>query len=164
MNKLRDIIIDLFCTMDQPPLNDPLSRLIFAELYLQPGPTAMEDVAKATGLSLASVSNKTRILESRALVSRTTRPGTRKTFLQAQKNLLGIWQNDLLTRRQRVDPVLAQLPEIIGRFQKVADDDCQKQQLRILRDYYDQICKIEEIYGLLLVEITETVKNQNMDK
>jgi DNA-binding transcriptional regulator GbsR (MarR family) len=51
-------------------------------LALQPEPTTLDDIAGALGVSKASVSNDTRLLERLGFVERVSRPGDRKDYYQ----------------------------------------------------------------------------------
>ena len=61
---------------------------IFAVLFLEPDEIAMEDIAKKTGYSLASVSNTTKMLESIGFVQRKRKPGSKKVFFFMEKDII----------------------------------------------------------------------------
>ena len=60
---------------------DDLSSKIVAILYIEDREISMEEIAKMTGYSLASISNKMKLLETLAMVQRINRPGTKSCLL-----------------------------------------------------------------------------------
>ena len=79
MEELNKEIMALFQEMGRGQgLNDDLLMIIFSTLYLEPEPIAMEELAKKTGYSLASISNKTKLLEPIMDITRTRNPGSKK--------------------------------------------------------------------------------------
>ena len=61
---------------------DDLSSKVVSVLYLEPEEVPMEDLAKKTGYSLASISNTMRVLGNMGFVQRIKKPGTKKIYFQ----------------------------------------------------------------------------------
>ena len=75
MESLDQQFTDFYRVIGRSYNFDDLTTLIYARLFIDPDEVAMEDLAKETGYSLASVSNKLKILETCGVVTRRTRPG-----------------------------------------------------------------------------------------
>jgi DNA-binding transcriptional regulator GbsR (MarR family) len=66
--------------------NDGLPRIagrIFGLTLLSPRPLGLDEIAEALGVSKASVSNDTRLLERLGFVARVSQPGDRKDYYQS---------------------------------------------------------------------------------
>ncbi|MCF7860605.1 hypothetical protein K9M79_00035 [Candidatus Woesearchaeota archaeon] len=125
---------------------DSLVMSIYAILYLAPGPVAMEDLAKTTGYSLASVSSKTKMMETMGLIERRNTPGTRKLYYYMEKNLTEMFKNFFIKKEKTQVAVAKQmLPPIIKKYEneKLSDED--KIKLKNMKEYYKCILKFEKI-------------------
>ena len=75
MEQLNNKIVELFQEMGRGQgMTDSLIMDLFARLYMSPEPVAMEDLAKQTGYSLASVSNKIKMLAPMMQIKKTRKP------------------------------------------------------------------------------------------
>ena len=93
---------------------DDLTSMIYARLFIDPEEVAMEDLAKETGYSLASISNKLKILETCGVVVRRTRPGTRKVFVYSQKDMMKIVLSSFVLYQQgEVVMVQTEIPRLL---------------------------------------------------
>ena len=57
---------------------DDLFSSIFSLLVLEPEDIAMDELAKKTGYSVASISNKVKILKVHGIVKKSRKPGSKK--------------------------------------------------------------------------------------
>ena len=135
---------------------DSLFLKLFALLYLEPEPVALEDLAKKTGYSLASISNKAKMLESFSLVTRKSKPGTRKVFLYAEKDFTKILKAQLLKKvKNQIRIAKEEIPDMIKEFKGKSKTEQQKKKLKILENYYRQILKFEEMIQHVLKELDD---------
>ncbi len=129
--------------------NDNLLTTIMAILFLEPKDIAMDELATKTGYSLASISNKVKMLEATGFVKRTSKPGTRKVFLYAEKDFLKVFKQALIKEQENVITFAkTRLPEIIKQ-NKSAD----KQKTKMIENYYDQMLKLEKAIKHFTLEI-----------
>ncbi len=106
----------------------------------------MDDLAKKTGYSLASISNKTKMLEAVGFVKRTSKPGTRKAFLYAEKDILKMFKQALIKKQENViNSAKEKLPLMIKECRTKAKTKQQKQKLHLLEDYYQQMLRFEKV-------------------
>ena len=82
---------------------DGLPRIagrIFGLTLVSPDPCSIDDIAESLGVSKASVSNDTRLLEQLGFVERVSLPGDRKVYYQITPQSL---ERSLETRVQRIE-------------------------------------------------------------
>lgn len=125
---------------------DSTSIMIFAKLYIEPEDMAMEDLAKETGYSLASISNRIKMLEAMGFVKRNMKPGSKKIFLYTEKDFVKIIKEHLMKKEEQgIKVVKEKVPEIIKKYKDKVKSDREKKKLKILENYYIQISKFEKI-------------------
>ena len=154
MQELDNQIISLFQEMGHGQgMKDSLMMTLFAKIYLSPEPIAMDDLAKETGYSLASISNKVNMLAPIMHIKKTKKPGSKKIFLSIEKNILNIWK-DAMTKKQEfvINNVKEKLPPILKEYKSKAKTDEEKNKIKIMENYYGQILKFETIINKMLME------------
>ncbi len=133
---------------------DDLLLTIFAKLYIEPEEMAMDDLAKETGYSLASISNKVKVLESMGVIKRIRKPGSKKIFLYTEKDFVKIIKNNLMKKEEYcIKQVKEKVPDLIKKYKNKVRSDREKKKLKILDDYYNQILKFEKIIIIIRKEI-----------
>lgn len=133
---------------------DQLSSTIFALLYLEPEEISMEELAKKTGYSLASISNKVKVLEPTGFIKKIQKPGSRKIYLYAEKNYFKVFREQLLKMQEtKLKMVNETMPEIIRNCKVKISSDKDRKKLRIFEGYYDQCKKFESVVSLMTREL-----------
>jgi DNA-binding transcriptional regulator GbsR (MarR family) len=146
MNALEKEFIDFYAQMGHAFGMGDLLMKIFGLLYLEPKEMAMEDIAKKTGYSLATISNAMKTLEVSGIVQRKSKPKTRKIFFHIDKNLLRMnirklqVANDLM-----VKPAKTQIPPMIEKYKNKVKSERSKEQLKLIKSYYHQMIEFEQI-------------------
>ncbi|MCQ1534204.1 MarR family transcriptional regulator [Methanosarcina sp. KYL-1] len=133
---------------------DSLMATIFARVYVEPGEMGMSELAEETGYSLASVSNKIRQLEPSGLITRNTKPGTRKVYVHSDKDILRIALGQLVrTRASETQPAAIEIPRMIERFEKEELSEKQQEKLEILRRYHRDMLKLDSLLEEMLEKL-----------
>ena len=133
---------------------DDLTSLIFARLFIDPEEVAMEDLAKETGYSLASISNKLKILEAGHFIIRRTRPGTRKVYVYAPKDMLKIVMSALVQYQQgEIATVKSGIPHLLESLKGKKLGKREKAQVEILRKYYDDSLFVDGAVTKFIAEL-----------
>ncbi|MBL7054378.1 hypothetical protein ISS05_01320 [Candidatus Woesearchaeota archaeon] len=146
MQELEQEAIEFFCRIGRAYGLKDITMKIFAILYLEPEELAMEEIAKRTGYSLASVSNAAKILGNVGIVQRRKKPKTKKVFFYVEKNLVKLNIQKLrIAQESFVSSIKVSLPPIIEKFKKKVKDDKSKKKLKILENYYKQVKNFEII-------------------
>ncbi len=129
---------------------DDLSSSIFALLYVSPTEIALEDLARETGYSLASVSNKVKMLESTGCITRIRKPGSKKVFFYAEKDMMKIIIG-MMEKIGSVETTLAksEMPAIIGKLETAGLTSEEKKKIKILRTYLRDMHKFEKMINAM---------------
>ncbi|WP_165077847.1 hypothetical protein [Methanogenium sp. MK-MG] len=135
---------------------DALSSWLMARLFIEPGEMAMADLAEEAGYSLASVSNKCQVLERAGCIVKRTRPGTRKVYVYAHKDLIATFMQQLeQVRHTQTLVVIKEIPPMIERYQT---DDMPKEleeRIALLQGMYDDMKKIDGIITGMLERLAD---------
>ena len=136
---------------------DDLTAKIFAILYLEPEDIAMDDLSKQTGYSLASISNKVKLLESINLLKKIKKPKSKKIYLYIDKDYLEILKDHLLKMQQlKLNLIKDKMPAIIEEYKSKAKTEKEKKKLKILENYLSQTLKFDNI----ILSIIEALAKQ----
>ncbi len=123
-----------------------LLMTIFGLLYIEPGDMAMEDIAKKTGYSLATISHATKTLETAGVILRKSKPGTRKVFFYMDKNLLRMNIAKLRSIQQtQIKPAKLFIPAMIEKYKNKARDADSKEKLKLIESYLNQMLEFEKL-------------------
>jgi HTH-type transcriptional regulator, osmoprotectant uptake regulator len=156
MNQITKEFNEILQRTGNPGCTDSLIMSIYAILYLESEPVAMEDLAKMTGYSLASVSSKTNIMETMGLIERRNMPRTRKLYYYMDKDLSGLFKNLFIKKEKKQIAVVKQmLPKVIEKYKKRELDEPEKKRLENLQKYYKSITKLEKIIKKIITMIDE---------
>jgi len=146
MQELEQEAIEFFSNIGRSYGLKDLTMKIFAILYLEPEEVAMEDIAKRTGYSLASICNAAKMLENTGIVQRRKKPGTRKVYFYTEKNLVRLNIQKLrMAQESFVRSIRLSLPPIIEKYKKKVKNEGEKRKLKILEDYLKQVHDFEFI-------------------
>ncbi|MBN2421928.1 hypothetical protein JXB41_01765 [Candidatus Woesearchaeota archaeon] len=157
MEEFNRKIISLFKEMGRGQgIEDNLLMEIFARLYVEPEPTAMDELAEATGYSLASISNKIKMLGPIIGIKRIKKPGSKKLYIYMEKDFLAIWKNALIKKEEFViKNAKEKIPLIIDEYKKKARTEKDKKKIEIINNYYKQILKLEKITNIMVKELNK---------
>ncbi|KKH99975.1 hypothetical protein EO95_08470 [Methanosarcina sp. 1.H.T.1A.1] len=140
---------------------DSLTATIVARLFIEPGEVSMKELAEETGYSLASVSNKIRQLEPSGFIVRGTKPGTRKVYVRANKDILRVAIGQLIRAQAgEIQPATIEIPRMIEHYQNEDLSEAQKEKIEILKRYHRDMLKLDNI----LEEVIEKLENLNREK
>jgi DNA-binding transcriptional regulator GbsR (MarR family) len=106
----------------------------------------MEDIAKKTGYSLASISNTMKMLESIGFVERRRRPKSKKVYFYMGKNIIKWNINKMVYASENmIRPAKEKLPTIIKEYKGKAKSEKDKKKVQIVQNYLNQIFVFENI-------------------
>jgi DNA-binding transcriptional regulator GbsR (MarR family) len=139
--------------MDEP------SKAIFYNLYLEPKEIPMEDLAKKTGYSLATVCNKIKFLEQTGLLKKTRKPGTKKVFVYMEKNFLESTKRHFVSQHEPfIRTIKEKLPAIIDKYRNKVKSEEDKNKIKLLENLYKQAMKLEILTAEIIRKIDELNK------
>ena len=116
MNTLDNEFISMYQDMCMMQGLDRALGSIVGILYIEPEPVAMEDIAKKTGYSLASISNKVKMLEQIGMISKTHKPGTKKIYLSVDKDISKVMEDMLTKKLAALNMVTSSIPEMLDKY------------------------------------------------
>ncbi len=156
LDEIDKEFIEFYQTASRVQGADASLGTILAVLYLEPGEISMEDLAKKTGYSLASISNKIKMFEPAGFVKRIRKPGTKKVYLRAEKNVLEILKKGFTMKNDMVINLAKErIPKIVEKFKGKKLTQEQKKKIKIIEEYYRQMLKFEELIHEMLKKIDE---------
>lgn len=157
MDSLEKEMIDFYRAAGRLQGVDDSLTTIMGVLFLEPREISMEELAKKTGYSLASICNKIRMFEPAGFVKRIRKPGTKKIFLSAEKDVLKILKKGFIIKQESVIKLSKErLPGIIEKYKKKKLTDEQKEKLKIIEDYYKGMLRFESIIKEILQKLDES--------
>lgn len=139
LKKPDNEFVELFEMFGQMFGLDTLTSKVMGILFLQPEEVAMEEIADATGYSLASISNKAQFLTQIGMLQKRNKPGTRKTFLYMEKDLFAHIDQKMHLRVDASKKMAEKLPGIINQYDKTKDKD----KIQILENHLDTEIKLQ---------------------
>ena len=162
--KMQDIdqrFIELYEDIGRSQGLDSSLTKLFAIIYIEPEEISMNDLSKRTGYSLATISNKAKVLESMSIVRRVTKPGTKQVFLYAEKNFFKILKGTLVRKQEYIINVVKDtLPSIISEGKGKAKTGKDRKKMKILESYYRQILDFEKVIENMLRDLEEVEKKR----
>jgi len=154
MEPLDQQFIDFFRPIGESYHFDDLTSRIFARLFIDPDEVAMEDLAEETGYSLASISNKLKILEAGNFVVRRPRPGSRKVYVYAPKDMMKLLREILIRYRQgEIAQVKSGIPSLLKSHKGKKPGKRERAQEEILKKYYEDTLLLDRIVEKFIAEL-----------
>lgn len=157
MDSCEKEFVDMYKKIGRLSGIDDLSATIFGMLYIAPEDVSMDELSKKTGYSLASISNKIKMLEIHGFITRKNKPGTRKTYLYVEKELVEPFKKMVVTKQEnQLKLIRERMPDIINKCKKKAKSAEEKAKLKIMENYLEQALKLDKILGKM-IELFNTV-------
>ncbi len=154
MKQLEKRITDYMTTTFKSIGMQELAARVMSLLYLEPGYIAMDEVAKRTGYSLASISTTIKMMEGLGVLQRSRKPGTRKIYLYMEKDLaklniskIKVFQDKFVKRAD------VSMPEFIQKYKQEAKDKESIQRLHIIENYYAQLAEFGKLMNVWLRDL-----------
>lgn len=146
MQNLDKEFIEIYKEIGRGQGIDESFLAIFARLYIEPEEIAMEDLAKETGYSLASVCNKIKMFGDILPLKKFRKPGSKKVYLYMEKDMMGMVKQALILKQEHCIRIIKErLPKILREYKTKVKSERDKQKLKILENYYSQMLKFEII-------------------
>ncbi len=154
MESIDKDFMNLYQQIGQIQGIDGILTSLLGKIYIEPEPVAMDELSNITGYSLASISNKVRILESMGFVVRKKKLGSKKIFFYMEKNILDIFRNQMLKKEKHVLKLIKEkMPLMINKYKKKDLSNTEKMKLKIIENYFKQNLKMESIMKDVLKNI-----------
>lgn len=154
MNKVEERFCGLITQLGKVQGMDELSSKLFSLMYLEPEEITMEELAKKTNYSLASISNKIRLLEATGMIKKTKKPGSKKIYYYMNKDIIKSFEEVLIKKQQYVlKNIKEEMPKIINEFKTEKLSTRESKELILVESYYNQTLAIENVLEKMLKEV-----------
>ncbi|MFH1915832.1 MAG: hypothetical protein ABIJ21_01075 [Nanoarchaeota archaeon] len=148
MDDITRSFVELSLAVGELAGRDNLESQILAILFIEPEEIAMDELARMTRYSLASVCNKVHQLERAGIIVRRSKPGTKKVFLYMEKDTAKALKNTLKAiQNARIKLVKERLPNIIEKHKKA-----NPKKIDILRRHLQYLNKMDAVIDHMLEE------------
>lgn len=147
---------------------DTLSAKLVCLLYIHNDKIAISDLAKHTGYSLASISNKLKKVETAGIIEKTKVPGSKKIYYFMENNIFKIFEKKMeISHRVEINPAKENIPFIIESYKGLKLTKEEKARKSIIENYYKQIVEFDDFYAdvkNLLAKRNRNYKKYEKDK
>lgn len=154
MSRLEEEFVANMMRVGTSLFPDPHLLKMHSVLIFSAKPVAMDDLAKRTGLSLATVSNKIKLLEEWGMVLRTKLPGSRKIYFEGERDFFLVERRKIVFKRQSmryaITHVFPSLRTICNRSDLSPEDE---EFCKYLKKMELQLKKIDRLYAVVESEL-----------
>lgn len=150
-------VIKLFENIGRGYGMDPLISNIVSIIYLEPEPISLDKIAKRTGYSLSSISNKIKQIELFTPITRIRKPGSKKVYLYMEKEMFKVLKTQIQKHREiKIVPLKTSLPNIIKNYKKQAKTEKDNKKVKILEQYYRDVKKFDAIMSRMIKKLEDS--------
>lgn len=133
-------------------VNSAIAKII-SEIFASPKEISIEELAKKTGYSLATVSNTVKFLEGNGIANRVKKPGSKKVYVNAQRDFMQVLIQSMNRNHEiAVRPLKQVLPELIKEQKQLIKEtkkENKKEQLKgelhVIEKHLEQVELMEEL-------------------
>lgn len=145
-------------------LNEVTAKVI-AYIYSEPKEIALDELAKKTKYSLATISNTIKFLEMHKAIYRVKLPGSKKVYVKQEPNLIKLFSEQLAKGLEvAVKPQLETIPKIIKEQQEYIKKEKNKnkkeelkEELKLLKRQDEQSKKIGAMFEKIKTILDEYI-------
>lgn len=146
MESFEKEAVDVFSSLFQNMGLKDLAVRLLATLYFEPKEISLENLANKTGYSLASISQTMSVLENIGTIQKIRKPGSKKLYYYMEKNLIKLNIQKLRAAQELfVRSIKLKIPPLINEYKNKLKTKEEKQKMKVLEDYYDQVLEFEKI-------------------
>ncbi|WP_445475417.1 GbsR/MarR family transcriptional regulator [Methanococcoides methylutens] len=161
MTDIEEKIIDIGHEIFKGYGVDDSTAQILSILNFESNEISMEELAQRTGYSLASISLKIKNIEHFWGIKRIHKPGSRKTYLHMEKNLLDAFAIQIRNGFEtELDIAKEKITPLIEEYGVHANTEEQKTKLQTYENYLLEINKFEELIHHIYDRIDHLKKKQ----
>jgi DNA-binding transcriptional regulator GbsR (MarR family) len=158
MGELEKEAIEFMCGLEMEGM-DNTNKVIFYNLYLESEAIPMEELAKKTGYSLATVCNKIKFLEHIGLLKKTRKPGSKKIFVYMEKDFLESTKRHFVSQHEPfIRTIKEKLPLLIEKYKGKVKSEDDKKKIKLLENLYKQTLKLEVLIKEIIKKTDELNK------
>lgn len=161
MSDIEEKIIDIGHEIFKGYGVDDITAQILSILNFEFNEISMEELAQRTGYSLASISLKVKNIEQFWSIKRISKPGSRKTYLYMEKNLIDAFATQIRNGFEtELNIAKTKITPLIEAYKENATTHEQKIKLQTYENYLSQINTFEELIHKIYYQINILKENQ----
>lgn len=150
--EFTDFVIDAGKIAGQDEITSKIIALLFLEKEL-----SLDEIAKRTGYSLPSISNKAKILEMFKVLKKSRKPNSKKIYLNMDKDVMNMFHENMMKiHNAKINLAKERLPNIITKYKTKAKTEKEKEKIKIIEDHMKIVKKFEK----MLNHMKEFVENE----
>jgi DNA-binding transcriptional regulator GbsR (MarR family) len=130
---------------------------VAAYLHVNPNELSIEEIAEHTGYSLATISNTIKKLEKCMFVIRVKKPGTKKVFAKAERDVFKILETKLKQMQEiEINPIKEHVPVLIKEAKQFIkgksgkEKTLFKEKIAIMEEKLSQTLLMEKIHHQMI--------------
>jgi len=128
-----------------------LTSKIVGVLFAEPTEIPLEEISKRTGYSLSAVSTEIKLPERIGFVKRIKKPGSRKVFFGIERDVNKILMNIMKKKQENIILKSKEiLPGIIKKYKSKKLSQKEKQEFKIIEEYYRTIIRTEKLFEKMM--------------
>lgn len=124
-----------------------LQKMMFM-LLISDKEVSMEELAKGTGYSLATLSNTIKHAEKMNMIERIPHPKTKRVYVKTKYNFYNLIKNTLKKQYENFTPKVSKINEIEGKYKKIKSNEIHKR-IKLINDVKKLNNKIKKINEIL---------------
>lgn len=137
---------------------------IISLAFTEPQELTLEELAKQTNYSLATVSNTARYLESIKIIERVRKPRSKKLYIRPRRDFLKNFEENLKQMHEtQVVMTKQELPELIRSMKQDIKNTKQKewkehykQHLKVMKNHYKQVQIMDDVFSRIMTIIKDS--------
>lgn len=159
LDNLTKEFIRIFDSIGHSAGVDNLTMTMIGILFVEPAEISMEELARKSGYSLTSISQKVKMFAPFKMIQKKTKPGSRKVYLYMEKDIFEAWKTQIIQGLSlKIKTIKDCLPGFLKKHKALAKDKAAKEKIKIIENYYKQALQFEKILKKLLVDIEQHQK------
>jgi DNA-binding transcriptional regulator GbsR (MarR family) len=133
---------------------------IMGLVAISPETPSLDEIARKTGYSLASVSNKVSLLESIGILRKVRKPGSRKIYAAMEKDSLRMWRDSSALKHEAMVIFNKRLPKVISKYSKKKLTDEQKKKLQTIQDFQKTMVALTSVLQDTVKKLDKLMKER----
>ena len=160
MDEIEREFLDIYTVLGAHQGVDEQFSRIYGLVLVSPEDLSLDEIARKTGYSLASVSSKAKMLESIGLVRKLRKPKSRKLYLTVNKDPLTMMSDMSKMKAQALKITVPKLQKLIDSYEGKKLSDEQKQKLSRIHDLYVIMGSVGKIMTHMIAEFDKALKER----
>ncbi len=147
-------------------INTATSKIV-SEIFGATEEISIEDLAKITGYSLATISNAVKFLEQHGIIKKVKKPGSKKVYVKTERDFMTVLIKNMNKNHETaIRPLKQILPELVKEQKQLIKENKQetkkeqlKKELHIIQQHLEQVEQMERIFDHVITQCNKNRKS-----